>query len=191
MSPVEDGTLVLRAQSGDREAFAELASRHERALFGVARAYFASEADVEDAVQEAFMKALRALGQLRDEQRFAPWLTKVTVNTCLGMLRSGRDRVSLDQFSSSIQVSLRVGREVLTPATLAKRSEYTDLLKAAIGHLPPEQRVAVMLRYRQDMTFKQMGTYLGVPLTTVQTRVQSAKSSLKRALKALSAITDT
>ncbi len=189
--PLEDGTLVLRAQSDDREAFAELISRHERAMFGIARAYFASEADVEDAVQEAFMKAFRALGQLRDEHRFAAWLTKVTVNTCLDLLQSRSDRVSLDQFSSSVQVSLRVGREMLTPATLAKRSEYTDLLKAAIGHLPPEHRVAIMLRYSQHMSFKQMATYLGVPLSTLQTRVHSAKRSLKRALKTLSAITDT
>ena len=189
--PLEDGTLVMRAKSGDSEAFAELVARHERVMFGIARAYFASEADVEDAVQEAFMKAFRAVGQLRDEHRFAPWLAKVTVNTRLGMLRSGRDRVSLDQFSSSVHVSLRVGREELTPATLAKRSEYTDLLKAAIGHLPPEQRVAIMLRYTQHMSFKQMATYLAVPLSTLQTRVHSARRALKRALKALSGITDT
>ena len=64
MAAPEDRTLVERARSGDQEAFGQLVSRHERAMFAIARSYFASAADAEDAVQEAFVKAFQSLAQL-------------------------------------------------------------------------------------------------------------------------------
>ena len=82
----EGAGLVARAKAGDDEAFGDLVTRHQRALFAIARAYFASEADAEDAVQEAFVKAFESLSQLRDNTRFAAWLARITVNVCLATL---------------------------------------------------------------------------------------------------------
>ena len=185
MATADDRELVASARRGDTEAFGELVSRHERAMLAAARAYFASEADAEDAVQDALVKAFRSLDQLQDGARFAGWLMRITVNTCLDTLRSRTDKQSLADFATSIQVFPRLGQQPLTPATLASRSERSELLRAAIGRLPEDQRVVVMLHYGGDMSYEQMAEYLDVPPSTVQGRLRRAKQALCELLRPL------
>ena len=185
MDAPSDGNLVLRAKQGEREAFGQLVSRHQRALLAVARAYFASEADAQDAVQDAFVRAFQALGQLAAPERFAGWMTRITVNTCLATLRSSKDKVSLSEFATTVQLYPRQGPEQLTPATLASNHEHRDLLRAAIGFLPEDQRVALLLRYLEDMSYDQIAGYLDVPLSTVRGRLYKAKRVLRKMLETL------
>lgn len=187
MATAGDEALVARARSGDRKAFGRLVRRHTPARFALARAYLASDADAEDAVQEAFVKAFESLGQLRSAGRFAGWLARITANTCRDILRSTRDKVSLADFATSVQVLPRVRGQLLTPATLASRGERCDAVKAAVGRLPEHQRVAIMLYYTNDMTYRQMAEYLEVPMTTVKSRLHRAKKALERHLEALEA----
>lgn len=151
-------------------------------MLAVARAYFLSEADAEDAVQGALVKAFRCLGQLRDGARFSGWLTRITVNTCLDTLRSRTDKRSLADFATSVVLHPRLGQQQLTPATLASRSERSEMLRVAIGRLPEDQRVVVMLHYGEDMTYDQMAEYLDVPPSTVQGRLRRAKRTLRELL---------
>jgi RNA polymerase sigma-70 factor (ECF subfamily) len=185
MAATDDAALVARARSGDDEAFGELVTRHQRAMFAIARAYFAAEADADDAVQEAFVRAFEALDQLRDKSRFAGWLARITVNECLATLRSRTDKMSLADFASTEQFKPRLGQVYLTPATLASQGEEADQLKAAIGRLPEPQRVAVMLHYAADMTYNEIASYLDVPYTTVVGRLHTARQALRRTLGAL------
>jgi len=147
VSDPHDATLVAQARAGDQEAFGQLVSRHEKAMFAIARSYFASEADVEDAVQEAFVKAFQSLAQLEADSRFAAWMARITVNTCLDLIRSRSGKVSLGQFASTVQLRPRLGQTQFTPAMLAVRGERSDFVKAAIGRLPEELRVVLMLRF--------------------------------------------
>lgn len=182
MDVADDSELVSRAKSGDTEAFGELVARHERAMLAAARAYFASEADAEDATQDACVKAFQALGQLQDGARFAGWLMRITVNTCLDTLRARSDKQSLADFASTVRVFPRLGQPQFTPATLASRSEHSALLRAAVGRLPEDQRLAVMLHYAEEMSYEQIAGYLDVPPSTVQGRLRRAKQELKRLL---------
>ena len=187
MTPTDDGGLVARAKAGDDEAFGELVTRHQRAMFAIARAYFASEADAEDGVQEAFVKAFEALDQLSDNARFAAWLARITVNACLATLRARTDKMSLADFASTAQLKPRLGQVYLTPSALASRGEEAEQLKVAIGRLPEAQRVAVMLHYAADMTYDEMAAYLDVPYSTIVGRLHMAKEALKQMLTALDA----
>ena len=112
---MDDASLAARARVGDREALGRLLSRHKRAMLAIARAYFASEADAEDAVQEASATVCRAIGQLKLGARFAAWMARITKNTCLQMLRSQSDRLSLADFATSVQLHRRVGTTPPTP----------------------------------------------------------------------------
>jgi len=185
MGATDDSALVARARAGDRKAFGKLVLRHERAMLAIARAYFASEADAEDAVQEAFVTGFRRLHQLADDRRFAGWLARITVRKSLDILRSRTDKVSLADFASTVQFHSRVRPVRPTPATLASKGEEADLLKAAIGRLPEPQRVVLMLRYAQDLTYEQMAAYLDVPASTVRGRLHTAKRALGKALTSL------
>jgi RNA polymerase sigma-70 factor (ECF subfamily) len=185
MDASDDCELVRRAQQGDAEAFGELVARHERALLAAARAYFASEADAEDAVQDACVKAFQAIAQVQDGSRFAGWLMRITVNTCLDTLRARSDKQSLADLASSVQVFPRLGQQHFTPATLASRSEHAALLRAAIGRLLEDQRLVVLLHYAEGMSYDEVARYLDVPTSTVQGRLHRAKEELRRLLKPL------
>ncbi|MFC1806456.1 RNA polymerase sigma factor [Planctomycetota bacterium] len=190
MIEADDGSLVARARAGDREAFGALVTRHGRAMLALARAYFASEADAEDAVQEAVLRAFRALGKLEDDGRFAAWLARITVNTCLTTLSRRTEKLSLADFASTVKLHRRLRQTTLTPAALASRGEEAELLKAAIGRLPEEQRVAVMLRYAEGMSYNEMAEYLDVPPSTVRGRLYTAKLTLRELLGPLQTTDD-
>jgi RNA polymerase sigma-70 factor (ECF subfamily) len=181
----EDQGLVARAKRGDREAFGDLVVRHEGAMLAIARAYFASEADAEDAVQEAFVRAYRRLDQLAFENRFAAWVARITKNVCIDILRARTDKMSLADFASTVQFHKRVGPVQLTPGALASKGEEADMLRAAIGSLPEAQRVILMLRYTEEMSYDEMATYLDIPPSTVRWRLHAAKEALRRALRSL------
>lgn len=185
MTAAADENLVARARRGDRAAFGELVKRHQGALLAVARAYFAAEADAQDAVQDAFVKAYQALGQLADDARFAAWMARITVNTCLETLRTSKQKVSLSVFATTVELRPRVGQEPFTPATLASHQEHADLVRAAIGRLPEDQRVALLLRYLEDMSYEQIAAYLDVPTSTVRGRLYKGKRTLRKMLKGL------
>ncbi len=184
MTDTDDATLVARAQRGDREAFGELVARHQRAMYAIGRAYFASEPDAQDAVQDAFVRAFQALGQLEANGRFAAWMARITVNTCLEALRTSKDKVSLSVFATTVQLYPRLGQEMFTPSTLASHHEHSDLLRAAVGRLPEDQRVPLLLRYLEDMSYEQIAAYLDVPASTVRGRLHQAKQALRTLLAA-------
>jgi RNA polymerase sigma-70 factor (ECF subfamily) len=185
MAAPDDATLVEKARTGDKQAFGELVSRHEGAMFAIARSYFASEADVEDAVQEAFVKAYQRLSQLEAGSRFAGWLARITANTCIDTLRSKSEKVSLEQFATTVQLHPRLGQIQFTPATLASRGERSDMVRAAVGRLPEDLRVVVMLYFGEGMTYDQIADYLDTTFSTVQGRLNRAKQALKKVLKGL------
>ncbi len=182
MADAEDATLVARAKAGDREAFGCLVTRHGRAMLALARAYFASEADAEDAVQEAVLRAFKFLDNLASNDRFAGWLARITVNTCRTILSGKTDKVSLADFASSMKLHPRLRETSLTPASLAGKGEEAELLKAALGRLPEKQREVLMLRYAEDMSYDDIAAYLDVPTSTVRGRLYMAKAALKALL---------
>jgi RNA polymerase sigma-70 factor (ECF subfamily) len=181
----DDATLVARAQDGDQEAFGDLVARHQRAMYAIGRAYLASEADTEDAVQEAFVKAFLSIGQLREPHKFAGWMAQITVHTCVDILRTRKDKISLAEFATSVPLRPRVGPQQLTPSTLASQSEESQMLRAAIGRLRDAQRVVIMLRYGGELSYEQIAAYLDVPATTVDGRLHKAKLALRKMLKTL------
>lgn len=151
-------------------------------MLAVARARFASAADAEDAVQDALIKAFRSLDQLRDGAKFSGWLLRITVNVCHDVLRARTDKLSLADFATGVPLRRRVGEPLLTPCAQAARAEQVEQLRAALGRLPEDQRVVIMLRYGEDMTYDQIADYLDVPSTTVQGRLRRAKRALREML---------
>lgn len=185
MTSPADEALVEQARRGERGAFGELVTRHQGAMLAIARAYFAAEADAQDAVQDAFVKAYQALDQLDADQRFAAWMARITVNRCLEVLRTSKQKVSLSVFATTVHLYPRLGQEAFTPSTLASSREHADLLRAAIGRLPEPQRVALLLRYMEDRTYEQIAAYLDVPVSTVRGRLYKGKQALRKMLSTL------
>jgi RNA polymerase sigma-70 factor (ECF subfamily) len=109
-------------------------------------------------------------------------MARITVNTCLDVLRTRTDKQSLADFATTVPVRPRLGQPQFTPATLASKAEETERVRAAIGRLPEPQRVVVMLRYGGQLSYEQAAGYLGVPVSTVDGRLYKARRALREML---------
>lgn len=143
MPEVSDGELVLLARDGDQVAFRLLVERHQPMVRARARQLCANPSDTDDVIQETFLRAFIALGQLRDPGRFAAWLAGITANVCRGLLRRGNPAL-LPEWPEPLHPAACDG----VPS--ADDIDRADALRAAMAELPAGQRRTVVLRYYAD-----------------------------------------
>lgn len=152
----------------DRAAFAAAVTAHSRAMFRAARALLDSDADAEDAVGEAALRAWRSWGKLRDRERVRPWLVRIAVN-CAREHRRKYGRI--------------LPVEDLEALAGAAEPEPASTLWDAVLLLPPDQRAAVTLFYYEEMSEAETARALGVPKGTVKSRLSRARAALRTLLK--------
>jgi RNA polymerase sigma-70 factor (ECF subfamily) len=136
--PSADSELLRVAQSGDRAALQQLLGRHERSLFVLCRGILAHADDAEDAAQETFLRAIRALPRFQPrEATFRTWLFRIAINVCLNHKRDRRTAAPLDEELSDIS------SRIASPETIAL---HRLLVTEALAILPPHQRAVLLLR---------------------------------------------
>jgi RNA polymerase sigma-70 factor, ECF subfamily len=191
-----EAALVAAARSGDRAAFEAIMRRHNRQMFRTARAILRNDADAEDAVQEAYLKAFLHLDGFAGASRLSTWLVKITVNEALARLRrrmpgGGPDDLQADDLAEE-SMHERTTAET-SPEAAAAQGEIRRLLEAAIDALPQAQRTVFMLRAVEEFSTEDTATCLGIPPETVKTRLHRARQALRRRLqhRVAAALTDT
>ncbi|KAB2899383.1 MAG: RNA polymerase sigma factor [Burkholderiaceae bacterium] len=181
-----DADLAARAASGDAGAFEAIMRRHNRLLFRTARSILKSDSEAEDALQDAYLRAWRALGGFRADARLSTWLVRIVVNEALGRLRR-RDAqvIPLDAAMGStepgIQASLTADPD-RQPERIAMRAEIRRLMEARIDLLPDAFRSVFMLRAVEEMNVEEVSQALGIPEATVRTRFFRARGMLRESL---------
>jgi RNA polymerase sigma-70 factor (ECF subfamily) len=172
-----DAELAVLAQAGNREAFGELVRRYAGQARRVARAVLRDAQDADDAVQDAFLSALRNVGRYDATRPFGPWLLRIVSNAALDRLR--RERVRTTE-----AITLDVAAREAGPDRLADRSALLDALRAALATLPERQRVAVVLFDVEGYSHGEIAEILGIPEGTVRSHVFHARRALRAALAA-------
>lgn len=167
--------LVVRAQHGSREAFAELVRVHERRAYAVARAITATHEDAEDAVQEGFLHAYRALDRFRPEQAFGAWLHRIVANAALDIGRRRKVR-DADTLSENVSLPFR---------DPAEHDELTRRLVEGLRELPRRQRAVIVLHDVEGFTHGEIGGMLGIPEGTARSDLHHARAALRRRLSDL------
>ena len=170
----DETALVRAARDRDLEAFAELIRRHQRTALRAARAVGAGDG-AEDAVQEAFVSAWRALDRFDDSRPFRPWLLAIVVNEVRNRQRLWRRRDALLRSAGSrLDPQAPVGSE-----EAAEQSERRRLVSQALGRLPEKQRVVVTMRYLLELSEDETATALGWPKGSVKSRLSRALGKLE------------
>jgi len=181
-----DAALAARAADGDDGAFERIMRRHNRLLFRTARSILTSDAEAEDALQEAYLRAWRALGSFRSEARLSTWLVRIVINESLGRLRRrGAQVLAFDATVDLSDVTLEdvmEGNPVDRPDRAAMRSEVRALMEACIDALPEAFRTVFMLRAVEEMSVEEVSAALGLPEATVRTRFFRARGLLREGL---------
>lgn len=180
-----DEQIVERALSGDAEAFGEIVRRWERPIFALSIGLLGSAEDARDATQETFLAAFRHLRGFRGEAKVSSWLHRIAVNQCLTRQRRMRTRGE-----TSLEVATAHGREPHlatpedhSPARLAESHARTEAVRQAVNKLPAELREVIVMKEFEELTFQEIAVALGLPLSTVKSRLYTALRQLRMRLE--------
>ena len=171
----KDTELIPRILSGDMQAFEALMRLHNRTLYRTARAILRDDAEAEDAVQEAYLQAYRALGTFRGESKLATWLVRITANEAL--MRRRRNAKAAPA-STDVEPDSLASDEA-GPERDAERGEVRRLLETHIDALPDSFRAVFVLRAVEELTVEETAAALGIPDATVRTRYFRARGLLR------------
>jgi RNA polymerase sigma-70 factor (ECF subfamily) len=173
VSELREPQLVTRAAEGDVNAFEELVRRYQLPIYRLCLGMLGNRHDAEDAAQDAFLTAWRAVGRFRGESKFSTWLYRLAVNRCLRQL-SRRP-------APAGEITERAG-SLGDPEAEFEAVERMGAIAAAVGRLTPEQRVPFILREVEGLTYNEIAEVLGVTMTAVKSRLNRARVELARLL---------
>ena len=186
-SSLDDDALLRRIRAGDRDAFSDLMRRFNRRLYRVARSVLRDDAEAEDALQDAYLQAYRALPTFRGDSALGTWLTRIVVNAALMRQRkTGRlaDVIELGADFGSDDAILPRDRldEPAQPELAALRAQTRRLIETGIDKLPAAFRTVFVLRAVEELTVEETAATLDIPAATVRTRYFRARAMLREAL---------
>ena len=181
-----DAQLAAFAAEGNETAFEIIMRRHNQLLFRTARSILKSDADTEDVLQEAYLKAWRALSGFRAEARLSTWLVRIVINEALVRLRRyGAQVIPLDAQADADEVHEEAWMEddlAQRPEPLAMRAQMRRLIESRIDRLPDLYRTVFVLRAVEEMSVQEAAAALDLPEATVRTRFFRARSLLREGL---------
>ena len=182
--PLDDRKLIDRARQGDVNAYEQLVERYANVAVRTAYVIAGSQADAEDASQEAFFKAYRALRRFRPGSEFRPWLLQIVANEARNQRRrAGRQ----ERLAIRVHDDLRGGGAAPSPHAQAEAAEERESLLRAVNGLRDEDREVIACRYFLDLSTEETARVIGSPVGTVKSRLSRALDRLKVVLGALHA----
>lgn len=172
-----DEIIVGCVQAGDRQAFGLLMERYEEKITRYVRRFLSVSQDVEDVVQEVFIKAYTNIQSLDLSRRFSPWIYRIAHNECVNVLKKkSREKVSffdLDVVFPHLPSQVRTDDSV-------RREDTRRELETVLGLVPLKYREVLVLYYFEDMSYEEIADILQIPTSTVGVRLNRGKDALKK-----------
>ncbi len=174
----QDRETIAACRRGDRDAFRALFETYQDRVYSIALRYTGDRAQALDIAQDVFVKLLKSIGDFRGESGFETWLYRLVVNRCLDQRRSARRWIAMVEgfFTRSNEASAL--DDLL-------RSEMRERVQRAVAMLAPEQRIVVVLRYTEGLSYDEIARITGVSPGTVASRLNRAHKFLEKRLKRL------
>ncbi|MGH1366271.1 MAG: sigma-70 family RNA polymerase sigma factor [Calditrichia bacterium] len=185
---IEDQKLIARARSGDQKAYEELMVKYRNLVYHVMIKMVRNPQEAEDLLQEAFIKAFKALASFNEEYAFSTWLMKIATNNCIDFLRKKKLKTfSIDEpiKYKEEQVKIEVPDVDPTPEKYLLAEERSKILDDAIQSLPPRYRHVIVLRHKEEKSYEEISEILKLPLGTVKARIFRAREMLNKKVKDL------
>ena len=181
-----DLALVRRVQKGDKSAFDALVLKYQHKILKLVQRYVRDHAEAEDVVQDAFIKAYRALPAFRGDSAFYTWMYRIAINTAKNSLvAAGRRPLTFDldaQDAAGAEFRSRL-RDTDTPERLLLTEEIRSTVNRAIDTLPDDLRTAIVLRELEGLSYEEIATTMECPVGTVRSRIFRAREAIDRHLK--------
>ena len=174
--PLEESDLIGRAKRGDTHAYEELVYAHQGIAFRTAYVIAGNAADAEEAAQDGFVKAWRALARFREGAPFRPWLLQIVANEARNRRRSAGRRAHLALRAATEEPS---GDAAPSPEASLLSAETRQTLLAAVNELPEDQRNVIALRFFVGLSEVEVAETLSLPTGTVKSRSARALERLR------------
>jgi RNA polymerase sigma factor (sigma-70 family) len=174
--PLDETDLIGRAKRGDTHAYEELVYAHQGIAFRIAYVVAGNAADAEEAAQDGFVKAWRALGRFREGAPFRPWLLQIVANEARNRRRSAGRRAHLALRAATEEPS---GDAAPSPEASLLSGETRETLLAAVNELPEDQRTVIALRFFVGLSEQEVADAVKLPTVTVKSRSARAHDRLR------------
>ena len=169
--------LISRARDGDREAFGALVEQYRDNVYRLAYRMCGNAYDADEAAQEAFVAAWRALPNFRGEAKFSTWLYRLTTNAAIDVMRREKRHQTVGDGEM-----MELADDADSPQETVERTEQQETVQKALATLSEEYREVLLLRYMEELDYAEIAEVLQLPSGTVKSRINRAKAALKAAL---------
>jgi len=180
---------MVAVANGDRFAFEILVSRHQTRILNTAYRFIGDRTDAEDLAQEVFLRIWQAARRYKPTAKFTTWAYRITANLCINELKSARRkrlfRFDLPKKKTHTQVDENFtenGQKVPSPESLLLAAEEKRQIWVAIQSLPANQRMAVVLKRYEGLSYAEIAEILGCSVSAVDSLLVRAKRSLRKKL---------
>jgi RNA polymerase sigma-70 factor (ECF subfamily) len=176
-----DAQLVTRCISGDTDAFGSLVKCYQTSVYATAYYYVGRYGVAEDVAQDTFLAAYRSLPRLDSPERFGPWLKEITCRTASNWLRrNGKKLKNETPLPYKRTISMEDARDI--PGKALEREERLSQIERAIDSLPERYRLPVVLRYLQELSYKDICKFTGLSHDEVRGTLERATRQLRQIL---------
>ena len=169
--------LISRARGGDRDAFGELVEQYRDNVYRLAYRMCGNAYDADEAAQEAFVAAWRALPNFRGDAKFSTWLYRLTTNAAIDVMRREKRHQTVGDGEM-----IDLADDADSPQETVERTEQQEAVQEALATLSEEYREVLLLRYMEELDYAEIAEVLQLPSGTVKSRINRAKAALKTAL---------
>ncbi|AZO38988.1 RNA polymerase sigma factor [Mesorhizobium sp. M2A.F.Ca.ET.037.01.1.1] len=176
-----DMALVRRALARDPDACRAIIKTHNQRLYRIARGVVRNDAEAEDIVQEAYMRAFASLGAFRGEASLSTWLSRIVINEALGRLRKRKRMVAMPEIPEARVIPFPLNPSDDPERTMAQR-QILGLVERATDSLPDVYRSVFVARVIEGLSIVETADLLGVRPETVKTRLHRARALVRKAL---------
>lgn len=185
-----DVQLMLKCQKGDTKAFEQLLDKYKSSLLNIIYRYIGNKVEAEDLAQEVFLKIYNSRRTYKPAAKFSTWLFRIATNLCLNQIRDTKKYTS-GTISIDERLNTEDGQEPqqiadnrqVTPRQHLLEQELEEIVRQAIQTLPPNQRLAVILRRYQDLSYEEIAKTLNRSVLSVKALLFRAKETLRERLK--------
>ncbi|WP_041327378.1 RNA polymerase sigma factor [Robiginitalea biformata] len=176
-----DPWIIEAVLGGDKELFEVLMRRHNELMYRTIRSYLSREEDIEDCMQEAYIKAYRKLRQFNNESQFSTWLIRIGINEALMRIRKGKQMltVEINQDAEAPQIP---DKSIMNPERITMHRESLAYIEHAIDALPRKYKIVYMLKEVEGLEIKEISKSLDLSNSNVKVRLHRARNMMKEYL---------
>ncbi len=176
MVELTDEQIAQHVQAGDTDLFGEIIERYEPKLRRYARRFLNQQADIDDMVQDVFIKSYTNIQSFDNTLRFSPWIYRIAHNTFINEIKR-KQRFVFDQFEIDTLLPQLPAKEQADDVALS--NELREMMDTLLDTLSTKYKEVLILHYYEDLSYKEISDIMRIPITTVGVRISRARAQLK------------